>query len=57
MKFIVVGGIPFRTYTGTVTYTGLKELGQLKTKEEANKCIEDNFDESGGLILLTEVKD
>jgi len=56
MKYIVVGGCPFRGYTNTLTYTAIRELGQFKTEEEANKCIEENWDECGGLINLFEIK-
>ena len=49
-KFIVVGGNPYRMYTGTITFTHLRELGQFNTQEEADRCIEQNYDECGGLL-------
>jgi len=55
-KYIVIGSIPFQTHTGTVTYLSIKELGQFTDKEEAEKCVEENFDRCGGLINLFEIK-
>jgi len=54
-KFVVMGALPFRTYTGTVTYTGLRTLGIYDTQEEADARIEECFDEAGGLINVQEV--
>jgi len=55
-KYVVVGGVPFRNYTGTVTFTSLKEIGQFWDKEEADKAAVDAYDECGGLILISEVE-
>jgi len=56
MKYIVVGGEPFRVYTGTTTFISIRELGQFETKEEAEECVTKNYTECGGLINLFEIK-
>ena len=57
--YIVVGGCPVTVYTGTTTtttFTGLKLLGQFKTKEEANKFITSKlYDECDGLIQVFKI--
>lgn len=35
MKYLVIGGNPFCSYTGTTSYTGLHKVGECDTKEEA----------------------
>lgn len=50
-KYLVVGGLPFRGYTNTLTYTGLKIVGGANTKKELEKLVKDKFDEHGGLLL------
>jgi hypothetical protein len=55
-KYIVVGGNPIKVYTGTQTYTSLKQIDIFDNKEEANKCIKDNYEECGGLIDVFEVE-
>jgi len=52
MSYLVIGGNPFRTYTSTVTYTGLYTVGLVKTSKEAAKLIKDNYDDCGGLISV-----
>jgi len=54
-KYVVMGGNPFRGYTGTTTFTALRTLGIFDTQEEADKCIDDKFDDCGGLIHVQEV--
>ena len=56
MKYIVVGGTPFTMYTGTTTYTSIREFGQFKTEEESEQCIVKNYEECGGLIQVFKVE-
>ena len=57
MRFILVGGSPFKSYTGTVSYTGLREVGRYTTKEQADTAFQDHYDECGGLLLIVEASD
>ncbi len=50
MKYIVVGGDPFRSYTGTGTFTGISCIGFADTYDEARVLVTDNYDACGGLI-------
>lgn len=56
-RWIVVGSTPHQSYTGTVTYAGLKSLGIFNTEEEASKCVADNYNPCGGLIEVFEIKE
>ena len=49
--YLVVGGNPFKT-----SFTGIRSLGTFLSKEEAKKCVEENYDECGGLIQAFPVK-
>lgn len=51
-KYLVVGGDPFRGYTGTLTYTGMGIVGQTSNEKEVDKMVSDNYDECGGLISV-----
>ena len=52
MKYIIVGGSPFRSYTGTTTFTALKCLGATNNPTEVEKILKENYDECGGLIAV-----
>jgi hypothetical protein len=49
-RFLVVGGIPFRSYTGTGTFTGLRLVGATDSQFEVAQLVDDNYDACGGLI-------
>lgn len=55
-KYITVGGIPYRGYTGTVTFTGLRVIGRSQTIEEVKKLVADQYDEIGGLHLVIDAE-
>lgn len=51
-RYTVIGGIPFRSYTGTGTYTGLKVFGQCATIPAVKKLVKKKYEEMGGLHLV-----
>lgn len=53
-RFILVGGCPFRTYTGTVACITLREVGRCDTKKEADRLVKKHYDECGGLLLFVD---
>jgi hypothetical protein len=53
-RFIVIGGNPFRTYTGTTTYTSLKVVGESETEEGAGQIASEKYEECGGLLLVVD---
>lgn len=55
-KYIVVGGMPFRGYTGTLSFTGLDVIGQANTAEEVKRIVEEKYDECGGLLLSVDAR-
>ncbi len=55
-KYIVIGGNPFRGYTGTLTYTGLRVVGVFDDKEAVKKAVEENYDACGGLMIAVDVE-
>lgn len=55
-KYIVVGGIPFRGYTGTLSFTGLKVVGGSSSTEEIARIVHDHYDECGGLLLILDAE-
>jgi hypothetical protein len=52
MKYHLIGGNPFRGYTGTLTYTGLNVVGTNLTMDEAKKLWDEKYEECGGLGLI-----
>jgi hypothetical protein len=50
-RYILIGGNPFRGYTGTTTYTGLAVRGSADTQAEALALTEVEYDLCSGLIL------
>ena len=55
-KYIVIGGNPFKCYTGTTSFTYLREIGQYYSKKEAENYATEYYDECGGLIQVFEVE-
>ena len=51
-SYLVIGGNPFRMYTGTTTFTGLRKIGEYSSYGQAEKAVLENFDECGGLIEI-----
>lgn len=51
-RYILIGGVPFRGYTGTLTYTGLTEVGRVSTQADLQKLIKKKYDECGGLFHI-----
>lgn len=56
MKYIVIGGIPIKAYTGTTTFLGLQKIGIYDNKKEAEQAVDDNYNECSGLIDIYEVE-
>jgi hypothetical protein len=54
-RYVVVGGNPFSSYTGTCTYTSLRKIAIVDSVQEANQVAIDHYDECGGLIGCFEV--
>lgn len=50
-RYILVGGDPFRGYTGTVTFTGLTVVGSADTVAEAKALTDDAYEKHSGLLL------
>ena len=48
--YIVVGSIPFQAFNGATTHIGISKLGVFNTEEEAKECLEEKFNECGGMI-------
>lgn len=51
-RYVVVGGRPYRSYTGTMMHTGLDVLGASDSLEEMEALVKEKFDDCSGLILL-----
>lgn len=52
--FIVIGGNPFRSYTGTGTVTALRIVGTFSTVEKAKQECAAKWDECGGLLIVVD---
>lgn len=52
MRYIVVGGKPFRNYNNTTVFTALNVVGKAQTKKEVKKIVDDHFDDCGGLMMV-----
>jgi hypothetical protein len=55
-KYIVVGGSPFTSYTGTTSFTGLSVVGHADSKEELDRLIKEHYESCGGLLLVIDWK-
>lgn len=55
-RFILIGGVPFRGYTGTLTYTELKEVGRVNTKKQLKDLMDKNNDACGGLFHVVDLE-
>lgn len=51
-RFCLVGGNPFRGYTGTLTFTSLQVCGFYESEEEVKKAWKQHYSECGGLMLI-----
>lgn len=54
-RYVVVGGHPFRMYTGTTTFTGLKLVGKTDSKEEAVELFNTHYEDCGGLLMIVDL--
>lgn len=55
-NYIVIGGNPMMTsYTGTITFTGLKVVGRTKELHDAEKLASENWEDCGGLIVVVDL--
>jgi len=55
-KYIVVGGNPYQSYTGTISYTGINILGSAKTAKEVKDIMNKHYDDCSGLILTIDLE-
>ena len=55
-KYIVVGGNPFRSYTGTEVCTGLRVVDTADSKEECEMIVRTHYEECGGLMLVVDAE-
>jgi hypothetical protein len=56
MRYAVIGGAPFTGYTGTLTFTSLRVVGTTSTLKQAEKLASENYDSSGGLLLVLDLE-
>lgn len=56
MKYILVGGNPFRGYRGTTTFTSLKVVASCQTKDEARQLWNQHYDDCGGLMIIIDAE-
>lgn len=56
MSFTIIGGNPFRTYTGALTFTHLSVQKVCETKEEATEALKEIFEECYGLVIVINEK-
>ena len=54
-RYLVIGGKPFRCYTGTGTFTGLVEVGKATTVERARALVKANYEACGGLLMIIDL--
>lgn len=52
MRYTLVGGNPFRMYTGTTTFTSISVVGQTNTIKEMQQLVNDSYEKCGGLLLV-----
>lgn len=50
--YVLIGGNPYRGYTGTMTYTDLGVITKVKTKKEAAEAYRKYYDDCGGLLRI-----
>lgn len=51
MKFALIGGNPFRSHTGTQTYTALRVVATCETEDQLTDLWYSHYEECGGLML------
>lgn len=51
-RYVLIGGNPFRGYTGTQTYTSLRVVDSFETEAEANQGWKQHYEDCGGLMLI-----
>lgn len=54
-RYLVIGGNPVYMYTGTTSFAGLSIVCHTNNLEEAQKAMNDNFDECGGLMITLDL--
>lgn len=55
-RYIIVGGHPYRSYTGTITFTHLNIVGKTDSKREAEKIVSEKYDDCGGLLVIIDLE-
>ncbi len=53
-RYMVIGGNPFRGYTGTQTYTAIRVIGLCPTIEDARNLWQASYEDCGGLLLIVD---
>lgn len=54
MTYIVIGGIPVSSFTGTITFSGLEVVGVTEDRKEVEKIVKEKFDECRGLLIVVD---
>lgn len=56
MRYLLIGGNPFRMYNGTETFTSLRVVGGCNTEDEAREMFHTNYESCGGLLLIVDTE-
>lgn len=54
-KFSIIGGNPYRGYTGTTTFTALRVVGVCDTRDEVKAIVDQYYEECGGLLIVIDL--
>lgn len=55
-RYSIIGGNPFRGYTGTGTFTSLKVAELCNTEEEVKAAVTKHYETCGGLLLVIDLQ-
>lgn len=51
-NYVLIGGNPSVSYTGTCSFTGLRVVGKYKSRELALVGLKRHYEDIGGLFLI-----
>jgi hypothetical protein len=55
-RYVVIGGTPVRSYTGTTTFSSLKVLGKGWDESQVKEVVERYYDPCGGLLCVIDLQ-
>lgn len=55
-RYLVIGGLPYKSYTGTGTFTGLRVIAYVDDLELAKEQVRQNYEDCSGLIICVDVE-